>query len=89
MQIQMKPNAHPVTSRHYRLTPAEREVLTGKVEEILKRGWIEPSTSAWSSTALFVPKSNGGLQGMANKHIYAYRHIMKETAKNVCLKKTI
>jgi hypothetical protein len=30
-----------------------------------------------------------GAQGMANKHIYAYKHIFKKTAKNICLKKTI
>jgi hypothetical protein len=28
-------------------------------------------------------------QGMANKHIYAYKHIFKKTTKNICFKKTI
>jgi hypothetical protein len=35
-----------------------------------------------------LPRPNQ-VQGMANKHIYAYKHIFKKTAKNICLKKTI
>jgi hypothetical protein len=62
MNINIKPDARPVTARHYRLTPAEREVLVKKVDEFVKRRWIEPSTSPWSSTALFVPKPDGGLR---------------------------
>jgi hypothetical protein len=32
-----------------------------RIEEDLARKWIEPSNSTWSSSAMIVPKPNGGL----------------------------
>jgi hypothetical protein len=62
MQIDLEPGARPVNVRQYRLTPKEQEALLAKTEEFIARGWIEPSTSAWNSPVLFVPKPNGSLR---------------------------
>jgi hypothetical protein len=46
----------PVRIKQYRLTP-----LT-KTEKFLIRGWFKPSTSAWNSPVLFIPKPYGPLR---------------------------
>ena len=62
MTIDLEPGARPVNVRQYRLTPKKQEALLAKTEEFIQRGWIEPSTSAWNSPVLFVPKPNGSLR---------------------------
>jgi hypothetical protein len=61
MTIDLEPGTRPVHVRQYRLTPLERDALVTKVEEFIRRGWIEPSVSPWCSPVLFVPKPNGML----------------------------
>ena len=59
MQIHIQPNVRPAYTRQYRLTPEEHGVLMEKVQDFIRRGWIEPSNSPWSSSVLFVPKPHG------------------------------
>ncbi len=77
MSIQIEPGVRPVSIRQYRLTPAEREALVAKVDEFVRRGWIEPSASPWSSSVLFVPKPNGSLRFCVD-----YRFLNKVTVKD-------
>ena len=60
--IDLIPNASPVQIRQYRLTPREKEELINKVKLFIELGWIEPSTSQWCSSVLFVPKPGGKLR---------------------------
>ena len=60
--IELHEGANPVHIRQYRLTPREKEELEEKVESFIKKGWIEPSNSSWSSSVLFVPKPNNKLR---------------------------
>jgi hypothetical protein len=60
--IELQEGASPVHIRQYRLTPREKEELEEKVESFIKKGWIEPSSSSWSSSVLFVPKPNNKLR---------------------------
>ena len=60
--IELVPGARPVQIRQYRLTPREREELEQKVKSFIEKGWIEPSTSSWCSSVLFVPKPGGKLR---------------------------
>jgi hypothetical protein len=60
--IELQEGAHPVHIRQYRLTPKEQEELEEKVDSFIKKGWIEPSNSSWSSSVLFVPKPNNKLR---------------------------
>ena len=60
--IELIPGAHPVCIRQYRLTPLEKEELIKQVDAFVAKGWIEPSTSSWSSSVLFVPKPNNKLR---------------------------
>ena len=61
-KILCKDGAEPVYIRQYRLTPLEKVELLRQVDDFIKKGWIEPSTSAWSSSVLFTPKPNGKLR---------------------------
>ena len=60
--IELVAGAHPVSIRQYRLTPLEKEELLKRVDDYVSKGWIEPSSSSWSSSVLFVPKPGGKLR---------------------------
>jgi predicted aspartyl protease len=60
--IELVPGAHPVCIRQYRLTPLEKAELLLQVDAFVAKGWIEPSTSSWSSSVLFVPKPGNKLR---------------------------
>jgi hypothetical protein len=60
--IELIPGAHPVCIRQYRLTPMEKAELLLQVDAFVAKGWIEPSTSSWSSSVLFVPKPGNKLR---------------------------
>ena len=61
-KIDLLEGAQAVHIRQYRLTPLEKEELMKQVNAFIEKGWIEPSTSEWSSSVLFVPKPNGKLR---------------------------
>ena len=61
-KIDINPGAQPVYIRQYRLTPLEKSELLKQIDAFIAKGWIEPSTSAWSSSVLFIPKPNGKLR---------------------------
>ena len=61
-RIDLIEGCSPVHMRQYRLTPVEKEELITRVNEFIAKGWIEPSTAAWSSSVLFAPKPNRKLR---------------------------
>ena len=54
------PNAPPVYVAPYRLPFSERNFIQEETQALLSAGVIEPSTSAFNSPILVVPKPNGG-----------------------------
>ena len=52
------PKARPLRNH----TAAELEILRERIKELLDRGFIQPSTSPYGSSILFVKKSDGGLR---------------------------
>jgi RNase H-like domain found in reverse transcriptase/Reverse transcriptase (RNA-dependent DNA polymerase)/Integrase zinc binding domain/gag-polyprotein putative aspartyl protease len=75
--IELLEGAKPVYIRQYRLTPLEKEELITRVQEFIAKGWIEPSSSCWSSSVLFAPKPNGKLRFCVD-----FRHLNARTAQN-------
>ena len=52
-------DAKPVALRFYRTSPKVQQEIDNQIEDLLKYGIIEPSTSAWSSPVVMVKKSDG------------------------------
>ena len=54
--ILLKDNAVPVYQKQYRLPYSQKSEIQKQISKMLKDGIIEPTTSAWSSPLLIVPK---------------------------------
>ena len=52
-------DAKPVSLRFYRTSPKIQKEIDAQIEELLRHGIIEPSTSAWSSPVVMVRKPDG------------------------------
>ena len=52
-------DAKPVNQRSYRVSPKHRQDLDDIIDDMLKHGLIEHSTSKWSSPCLLVDKQDG------------------------------
>ena len=51
---------HPSIKQHaYRLNPTKRAVMNSEVQYLVDHGLAEPSSSAWSSPCILVPKPDG------------------------------
>ena len=67
--------AQPPFMRMYRLSPAELAEVKAQVQDLLERGLIEPSTSAYGATYPLCPEEDwraadgGGLQSTQQTHI--------------------
>ena len=57
--IQLTPGARPVMKRPYRLSETQRNDAQEQIKNALKEGWVQPSTSAWGTAILMVPKKDG------------------------------
>ncbi len=53
-------NEHsPIKQNAYRVNPAKRKVIESEVKYLMENGLAVPSSSAWSSPCLLVPKPDG------------------------------
>ena len=76
-KILVKPGVEPVCVRQYRMTPLEKAELVNQIDDFIEKGWIELSTSGWSSPVLFIPKPNGKLRFCLD-----YRRLNTRTEKD-------
>ena len=76
--IPLQPGEHtPPAKRLYRLTEAEKAEVQRRVQELLDKGWIQPSHSPYGAPILFVGKKDGGLRMVVD-----YRALNQQTVKN-------
>jgi len=66
-------DAGPVSRPPYRMSPLELKELKRQIDDLLKKGLIEPCSSEWGSPVLFIKKPNGDLRlccdyRLVNKH---------------------
>jgi len=52
-------DATPIKQHPYRMSPEKRDILRVEIDELLRNGIIEESSSEWSSPCILVPKANG------------------------------
>jgi Reverse transcriptase (RNA-dependent DNA polymerase)/RNase H-like domain found in reverse transcriptase/Integrase zinc binding domain/Chromo (CHRromatin Organisation MOdifier) domain len=75
--IILEPGTRPTFGPMYRMSPAEHLEAERQVKIYMDKGWIQPSSSPWSSPVLFAPKKDGGLRMCID-----YRVLNKLTVKN-------
>ena len=61
-RIRLKPGSVPPARPGYRMSAMEREECRRQVVDLLKRGYIRPSTSEYSAPILFVRKKDGSMR---------------------------
>ena len=60
--IDFIPGTEPISIPPYRMAPAELRELKAQLEELLSKGFIQPSISPWGAPVLFVKKKDGSLR---------------------------
>ena len=54
--IELKPRIAPISRRAYRMPPKELAELKTQLQELIDKGFIQPSSSPWGCPAIFVKK---------------------------------
>nr|GFC66461.1 putative reverse transcriptase domain-containing protein [Tanacetum cinerariifolium] len=76
-RIDLVSGAAPVARAPYRLAPFEMKELSGQLQELLKKGFIRPSSSLWGASVLFVKNTDGSFWMCID-----YLELNKLTVKN-------
>ncbi|XP_060796136.1 uncharacterized protein LOC132898493 [Neoarius graeffei] len=50
----------PIRQKPYRVSPVKQKIMEDLIREMLEAGVIEPSSSAWASPVVLIPKKTGG-----------------------------
>jgi hypothetical protein len=75
--IELIPGTGSIAQRPHRMNPAELVELKKQLDDLLCKGLIQPSSSAWRSPVLFVDKSDG-----SSRLCTDYRKLNDVTIKN-------
>jgi hypothetical protein len=75
--IELKPGTTPISRRAYRMPPKELAELKIQLQELLDKGFIQPSSSPWGCPAIFVKKKDKTLRLCVD-----YRPLNEVTIKN-------
>jgi hypothetical protein len=75
--IELKPDTAPISRRSYRMPPNELVELKTKLQDLLEKGFIRPSSSPWGCPAIFVKKKDQTLRMCMD-----YRPLNEVTIKN-------
>ena len=75
--IELEDDATIPQQRTYRMSPAELEEVKRQLQDLLERGWIQPSSSPYGAPILFARKKGGALRMCVD-----YRQLNAVTKKN-------
>ena len=75
--IELIPGTEPISIPPYKINPADLKELNEQLEELLSKGFIQPSTSTWGALILFVKKKDGSLRFCTD-----YRQLNRATIRN-------
>jgi hypothetical protein len=75
--IELKPGTTPISRRSYRMPPNELAELKTQLQDLLEKGFIQPSSSPWGCPAIFVKKKDQTLRMCVD-----YRPLNEVTIKN-------
>ncbi|CAN6445433.1 unnamed protein product [Victoria cruziana] len=60
--IELMSGVQPVSKTPYRMAPAELAELKKQIQELMNKGFIQPSVSPWGAPVLFVKKKDGTMR---------------------------
>jgi hypothetical protein len=60
--IELKPGTAPISRRSYRMPPIELAELKTRLQDLLEKGFIRPSSSPWGCPAIFIKKKDQTLR---------------------------
>ncbi|WVZ70977.1 hypothetical protein U9M48_019604 [Paspalum notatum var. saurae] len=75
--IELLPGTAPIAKRQYRVAPKEQELIKKNIDDLLGKGFIQPSSSPWAFPVLFVDKKYG-----SRRMCVDYRALNDVTIKN-------
>ncbi|KAA0048696.1 reverse transcriptase [Cucumis melo var. makuwa] len=75
--IELEPGTVPISRTPYRMAPVELKELKVQLQELLDKGFIQPSVSPWGAPVLFVKKKDGSMRLCID-----YKELNKVTVKN-------
>ena len=71
-------DSSPVSKPMYRLTPQEKAEVERQLADLVEKGFVQPSHSAWGAHVIFVAKKSGDLRMCVD-----YRALNQVTVKNM------
>jgi hypothetical protein len=75
--FELKPGTAPVSGWSYRMPPNELAELKTQLQDLLEKGFIQPTSSPWGCPAIFVKKKDQTLRMCVD-----YRPLNEVTIKN-------
>ena len=75
--IELTPGSVPASKSSYRMSAPELVELKLQLQELIEKGYIQPSVSPWGASILFVKKKNCTMQMCID-----YHQLNKMTIKN-------
>ena len=75
--IDLLPGTDPISLVSYQMAPAELRELKIQLQELVDKGFIQPSVSPWGAPVLFVRKKDGTLRLCID-----YRQLNRVTIRN-------
>ena len=61
LSIEIVPGTAPMSRAPYRMAPTGLKELKVQLQELLDKGFLQPSVSPWGAPVLFVKKKEGTL----------------------------
>ena len=77
LSIEVVQGTTPISKAPYHMAPTELKELKTQLQELLDKGFVQPSVSPWGAPVLVVKKKDGTLRMCID-----YRQINKVTVKN-------
>ena len=79
-EIHLEPDTRPIRLHPYRVSSSKSDAMKKEIDEMLKLGVIEPSSSPWSAPVVLIPKPDNTLRFCVD-----YRRLNEATVSSRCI----